>query len=306
MSILIDERTRVIVQGFTGEKATFHAREMIAYGTNVVGGVTPGKGGTRHLDRPVFNTVREAVREVGAEASIIFVPAAFCADSIMEAANAGIRLVCTITDGIPAQDMMMVKRYLFRFPRERRTTLIGPNCAGIISAGKAMLGIMPGHIYSRGKVGVVSRSGTLGYEAAAQMNALGIGQTTSVGIGGDPINGSSFVDMLKLFEQDPETEAVMMIGEIGGPQEAEAALFVKENMSKPVIGYVAGLTAPKGRRMGHAGAIISAFGDTAAEKAEIMRTAGLTVAPSPAELGSTVAAALSKRRPTSRKKVAAK
>ncbi len=304
MSILIDERTRVIVQGFTGEKATFHAREMIAYGTNVVGGVTPGKGGTRHLDRPVFNTVKEAVREVGAEASIIFVPAAFCADSIMESANAGIRLVCTITDGIPAQDMMMVKRYLFRFPKERRTTLIGPNCAGIISAGKAMLGIMPGHIYSRGSVGVVSRSGTLGYEAAAQMNALGIGQTTSVGIGGDPINGSSFVDMLKLFEEDPETQAVMMIGEIGGPQEAEAALFVKENMSKPVIGYVAGLTAPKGRRMGHAGAIISAFGDTAAEKAEIMRSAGLTVAPSPAELGSTIAAALSKK--PSRKKAVAK
>jgi malate-CoA ligase subunit alpha len=274
---------------------------MIAYGTNVVGGVTPGKGGTRHLDRPVFNTVKEAVREVGAEASIIFVPAAFCADSIMESANAGIRLVCTITDGIPAQDMMMVKRYLFRFPRERRTTLIGPNCAGIISAGKAMLGIMPGHIYSRGNVGVVSRSGTLGYEAAAQMNSLGIGQTTSVGIGGDPINGSSFVDMLKLFEEDPETEAVMMIGEIGGPQEADAALFVKEQMSKPVIGYVAGLTAPKGRRMGHAGAIISAFGDTAAEKAEIMRSAGLTVAPSPAELGSTVAAALAKK--PSRKRV---
>jgi malate-CoA ligase subunit alpha len=304
MSILIDGRTRVIVQGFTGEKATFHAREMIAYGTNVVGGVTPGKGGTRHLDRPVFNTVKEAVREVGAEASIIFVPAAFCADSIMESANAGIRLVCTITDGIPAQDMMMVKRYLFRFPRERRTTLIGPNCAGIISAGKAMLGIMPGHIYSRGSVGVVSRSGTLGYEAAAQMNSLGIGQTTSVGIGGDPINGSSFVDMLKLFEEDPETEAVMMIGEIGGPQEAEAALFVKESMTKPVIGYVAGLTAPKGRRMGHAGAIISAFGDTAAEKAEIMRSAGLTVAPSPAELGSTVAAALAKK--PSRKRVVVK
>jgi len=283
------------VQGFTGDKATFHAREMIAYGTKIVGGVTPGKGGSRHLDRPVFNTVREAVRATGATASIIFVPAAFCADSIMEAANAGIRLVCTITDGIPAQDMMMVKRYLFRFPKERRTTLIGPNCAGIISAGKAMLGIMPGHIYSRGNVGLVTRSGTLGYEAAAQMNALGIGQTTSVGIGGDPINGSSFVDMLKLFEEDPDTEAVMMIGEIGGPQEAEASLFVKETMSKPVIGYVAGLTAPKGRRMGHAGAIISAFGDTAAEKAEIMRTAGLTVAPSPAELGSTVAAALSRR-----------
>jgi malate-CoA ligase subunit alpha len=295
MSILIDEKTPVVVQGFTGDKATFHAREMIAYGTKVVGGVTPGKGGQRHLDRPVFNTVKEAVRETGAQASIIFVPAAFCADSIMEAANAGIRLVVTITDGIPAQDMMMVKRYLWRFPKERRTTLIGPNCAGVISAGKAMLGIMPGHIYSRGAVGLVTRSGTLGYEAASQMNALGIGQTTSVGIGGDPINGSSFVDMLKLFEEDPETDAVVMIGEIGGPQEAEAALFVKQNMSKPVIGYVAGLTAPKGRRMGHAGAIISAFGDTAAEKAEIMRSAGLTVAPSPAELGATVAQALAKR-----------
>jgi malate-CoA ligase subunit alpha len=304
MSILIDETTRVVVQGFTGDKATFHSKEMIAYGTNIVGGVTPGKGGSRHLDRPVFNTVKEAVRATGATASIIFVPAAFCADSIMEAANAGIRLICTITDGIPAQDMMMVKRYLYRFPKERRTTLIGPNCAGIISAGKAMLGIMPGHIYSRGKVGLVTRSGTLGYEAASQMNALGVGQTTSVGIGGDPINGSSFVDMLRLFEEDPETEAVMMIGEIGGPQEAEAALFVKENMSKPVIGYVAGLTAPKGRRMGHAGAIISAFGDTAAEKAEIMRSAGLTVAPSPAELGSTIAAALSKR--SSRKTVSVK
>jgi malate-CoA ligase subunit alpha len=304
MSILLDESTRVIVQGFTGDKASFHAKEMLAYGTNIVGGVTPGKGGTRHLDRPVFNTVREAVRATGATASIVFVPAAFCADSIMEAANAGIRLICTITDGIPAQDMMMVKRYLFRFPKERRSTLIGPNCAGIISAGKAMLGIMPGHIYSRGTVGLVTRSGTLGYEAAAQMNALGIGQTTSVGIGGDPINGSSFVDMLKLFEEDPETEAVMMIGEIGGPQEAEASLFVKGNMSKPVIGYVAGLTAPKGRRMGHAGAIISAFGDTAAEKAEIMLAAGLTVAPSPAELGSTIAAAITKR--PSRKKVGVK
>ncbi len=295
MSILIDETTPVIVQGFTGDKATFHAKEMIAYGTNVVGGVTPGKGGTRHLDRPVFNTAKEAVREVGATASIIFVPAPFCADAIMEAADAGIRLVCTITDGIPAQDMMMVKRYLRRYTREKRTMLVGPNCAGIISAGKAMLGIMPGHIYARGPVGVVTRSGTLGYEAASQMNALGIGQTTSVGIGGDPINGSSFLDILAFFEEDPETEAVMMIGEIGGPQEAEAALFVKESMSKPVIGYVAGLTAPKGRRMGHAGAIISAFGDSAAEKAEIMRMAGLHVAPSPAELGSAVAAALAKK-----------
>jgi malate-CoA ligase subunit alpha len=295
MSILIDETTKVLVQGFTGDKATFHAREMIAYGTNIVGGVTPGKGGGKHLDRPVFNTVKEAVRETGATASIIFVPAAFCADSIMEAANAGIRFIVTITDGIPAQDMMMVKRYLFRFPKERRSTQVGPNCAGVISPGKAMLGIMPGHIYMRGNVGLVTRSGTLGYEAAAQMKELGIGITTSAGIGGDPINGSSFLDHLKLFEQDPETDAVMIIGEIGGPQEAEAALFARENMAKPVIGYVAGLTAPKGRRMGHAGAIISAFGDTAAEKAEMMRSAGLTVAASAAELGSTVKAALAKR-----------
>jgi malate-CoA ligase subunit alpha len=299
MSILIDETTKVLVQGFTGDKATFHAKEMIAYGTQIVGGVTPGKGGGRHLDRPVFNTVKEAVRETGATASIIFVPAAFCADSIMEAADAGVRFVVTITDGIPAQDMMMVKRYLFRFPKERRTMLVGPNCAGVISPGRAMLGIMPGHIYMRGNVGLVTRSGTLGYEAASQMKAVGIGITTSVGIGGDPINGSSFLDHLKLFEQDPETEAVMIIGEIGGPQEAEAAQFAKENMSKPVIGYVAGLTAPKGRRMGHAGAIISAFGDTAAEKAEIMRSAGLTVVTSPSELGETVAEALKrgKKRP---------
>jgi malate-CoA ligase subunit alpha len=268
---------------------------MIAYGTNLVGGVTPGKGGQRHLDRPVFNTVKEAVRHAGAEASIIFVPAAFCADSIMEAADAGIRLICAITDGIPAQDMMMVKRYLRRYPKEKRSTVIGPNCAGIISPGKAMLGIMPGHIYKRGTVGLVTRSGTLGYEAASQMKAVGIGITTSVGIGGDPINGSSFVDVLRLFEDDPETEAVMMIGEIGGPQEAEAALFAKENMKKPVIGYVAGLTAPKGRRMGHAGAIIRAFGESAAEKVEIMKEAGLTVVPSPADLGSTAAKVLASR-----------
>jgi malate-CoA ligase subunit alpha len=295
MSILIDEKTPIILQGFTGDKATFHAREMIAYGTNVVGGVTPGKGGQKHLERPVFNTVKEAVRATGATTSLAFVPPAFAADSLMEAADAGLRLVCTITDGIPAQDMMRVKRYLMRYPRERRTMVVGPNCAGIISAGKAMLGIMPGHIYKRGNVGIVSRSGTLGYEAAAQMNALGIGQTTSVGIGGDPINGSSFLDHLMLFEQDPETEAVMMIGEIGGPQEAEASRWVKENMSKPVIGYVAGLTAPKGRRMGHAGAIISSAGDSAAEKTEIMKSYGLTVAPSASELGSTVGEVLRKR-----------
>jgi malate-CoA ligase subunit alpha len=292
MSILLDEKTRVIIQGFTGDKGTFHGREMLAYGTNLVGGVTPGKGGTRHLDRPVFNTVKEAVRSTGAEASLIFVPAAFCADSIMEAADAGIRLVVAITDGIPAQDMMMVKRYLFRYARDKKTMLVGPNCAGIISPGKAMLGIMPGHIYMKGKVGLVTRSGTLGYEAASQMKALGIGVSTSIGIGGDPINGSSFVDVLRLFADDPDTEAIMMIGEIGGPQEAEAARFFREHGRKPVIGYVAGLSAPKGRRMGHAGAIIRAFGESAAEKVEIMREAGITVAASPAELGSTVASAL--------------
>jgi malate-CoA ligase subunit alpha len=294
MSILIDATTPVIVQGFTGDKATFHAREMIAYGTNLVGGVTPGKGGQTHLERPVFNTVKDAVKATGAEASLAFVPPPYAADALMEAADAGLRLVCIITDGIPSQDMMRVKRYLRRYPKAERTTIVGPNCAGIISAGKAMLGIMPSNIYIPGNVGVVSRSGTLGYEAGAQMKALGIGITTSVGIGGDPINGSSFLDHLMLFEQDPDTKAVIMIGEIGGPQEAEAARWVKQNMSKPVVGYVAGLTAPKGRRMGHAGAIISAEGDTAAEKAEIMKSYGLYVAPSAAELGSTVAMALAK------------
>jgi malate-CoA ligase subunit alpha len=294
MSILIDEKTRVIVQGFTGDKATFHAKEMIFYGTHVVGGVTPGKGGMKHLERPVFNTVKQAVEATGAEASLLFVPPPFAADALMEAADAGLKLVCIITDGIPAQDMMRVKRYLRRYPKDERTTIVGPNCAGIISAGKAMLGIMPGNIYERGSVGIVSRSGTLGYEAAAQMKALGIGVTTSVGIGGDPINGSSFLDHLERFERDPETKAVIMIGEIGGPQEAEASAWVQAHMSKPVVGYVAGLTAPKGRRMGHAGAIISAAGDTAGEKAEIMRARGLLVAPSAAELGSTVAQALAR------------
>ncbi|MGP8166172.1 MAG: succinate--CoA ligase subunit alpha [Steroidobacteraceae bacterium] len=294
MSILIDASTRVIVQGVTGDKASFHAKEMIDYGTRVVGGVTPGKGGQSHLGRPVFNTVKDAVNATGAEASLAFVPPPYAADALMEAADAALRLVCIITDGIPAQDMMRVKRYLKRYPKERRTTLVGPNCAGIISAGKAMLGIMPSHIYIPGSVGIVSRSGTLGYEAGAQMKALGIGVTTSVGIGGDPINGSSFLDHLMLFEQDPETKAVIMIGEIGGPQEAEAARWVRENMTKPVVGYVAGLTAPKGRRMGHAGAIISAEGDTAGEKADIMKAYGLLVAQSPAELGSTVAQALAR------------
>jgi len=301
MAILINELTRVVVQGFTGDKATFHTQKMIEYGSKVVGGVTPGKGGQSHIGLPVFNTMKDAVDAVYPDASIIFVPAAFCADAIMEAADAGIKLVCCITDGIPAQDMMMVKRYLRRYPKDKRTTLVGPNCAGMISPGKCMLGIMPGHIYKEGRVGLVTRSGTLGYEAASQMKDLGIGVSSSIGIGGDPINGSSFLDILALFEQDPETEAVMMIGEIGGPQEAEAAQFVKEHMSKPVIGYVAGLTAPKGRRMGHAGAIISAFGDTAAEKAEIMRSLGLTVAKSPAHLGEAVAEALEKK--PKRKKV---
>ncbi len=296
MSILVDAATRVIFQGFTGDKASFHAREAIAYGTRLVGGVTPGKGGTTHLGLPVFDTVKAAVRATGATASGIFVPAPFCADAIMEAADAGIRLIVCITDGIPAQDMIRVKRYMRRYSRERKPVLIGPNCAGIISAGKAMVGIMPGHIYARGRIGVVSRSGTLGYEAASQMQAVGLGISTSVGIGGDPINGSSFVDMLVLFETDPETDAVMMIGEIGGPQEAEAALYVRDHKTKPVVGYVAGLTAPAGRRMGHAGAIISAFGDSAAEKAEIMRSSGLTVAPSPSELGTAMAEALGHRR----------
>jgi malate-CoA ligase subunit alpha len=294
MSILIDETTPVLVQGITGDKGTFHTREMIAYGTKVVAGVTPGKGGSTHLGVPVFDTVKEAVSAAtGATTSITFVAPAFCADAVMEAADAGIRLICSITDGIPAQDMMRVKRYLMRYPKDRRSMMVGPNCAGIISPGKAMLGIMPGHIYLQGSIGIVSRSGTLGYEAASQLKSLGLGVSTSVGIGGDPINGSSFLDHLQLFEEDPETEAVLMIGEIGGPQEAEAAAWIKENMSKPVVGFVAGLTAPKGRRMGHAGAIISAAGDSATEKAEIMRACGLTVAPNPSEFGTTMARVLS-------------
>ncbi len=292
MSILIDEKTPILVQGVTGDKGSFHTKEMIDYGSNVVAGVTPGKGGKTHHGVPVFNTVKEAVRETGAQASITFVAPAFCADAIMEAADAGVRLICSITDGIPAQDMMRVKRYFLRFPKDRRPMLVGPNCAGIISPGKSMLGIMPGHIYNRGPVGLISRSGTLGYEAASQLKELGLGVSTSVGIGGDPINGSSFLDHLVLFDKDPETEAVLLIGEIGGPQEAEASAWIKENFSKPVIGFVAGLTAPKGRRMGHAGAIISATGDSAAEKTEIMKSFGLTVAPNPAEFGSTVARVL--------------
>lgn len=292
MAIAINQESRVLVQGFTGKIGTFHAQDMINYGTNIVGGVTPGKGGQTHLQKPVFNTVREAVAATGADTSIIFVPPPFAADSIMEAADAGIKYCVAITDGIPTQDMMRVKRFLLRYSKSERMILTGPNCAGTISPGKCMLGIMPGHIYMPGNVGVVARSGTLGYEAADQMRELGIGISTAVGIGGDPINGASHRDMLELFEQDPETEAVMMIGEIGGPQEAEAAAFFKEYMSKPLVGYIAGLTAPKGRRMGHAGAIVSSAGETAAEKVEILKSAGVLVAPSPSDLGTTMAQAL--------------
>jgi malate-CoA ligase subunit alpha len=294
MSILIDEKTPIIVQGFTGDKASFHADEMIKYGSNVVGGVTPGKGGMTHLGRPVFNTVKDAVRETNATASLAFVPPTYAADALMEAADAGLSLVCIITDGIPSQDMMRVKRFLMRYPKNKRTTVVGPNCAGIISPGKAMLGIMPGHIYNKGKIGIVSRSGTLGYEAAEQLTKIGLGVSTSVGIGGDPINGSSFLDHIEKFNEDPDTEAVIMIGEIGGPQESEAAQWINKNMKKPVVGYVAGLTAPKGRRMGHAGAIISKAGDSAAEKSEIMKSFGLIVAPSANDLGKAVTEALEK------------
>ncbi|MDD5460188.1 MAG: succinate--CoA ligase subunit alpha [Methylococcales bacterium] len=294
MAIFIDETTRIIVQGFTGKIGTFHAQDMINYGSQVVGGITPGKGGQTHLGLPVFNTVKEAVQQAGAEAGIIFVPPAFAADSIMEAADAGIKYCVAITDGIPTQDMMKVKNFLRRFPADKRMILTGPNCAGTISPGRAMLGIMPGHIYMRGNVGIVGRSGTLGYEAADQMKRLGIGISTSVGIGGDPINGSSHRDILEKFEQDPETKVVVMIGEIGGPQEVEAGIFAKEHMTKPLVAYIAGLTAPEGRRMGHAGAIISSAGESAAEKVAILKELGVTICPTPAAMGDTVAQVLAK------------
>ena len=294
MAILLDETTKVIVQGITGRIGSFHAQEMVSYGTNVVGGVTPGKGGTKHLDLPVFDTVKQAVEQTGAEASVLFVPAAAAADSLMEATDGGIKYAVAITDGIPALDMMRVKRFMRRYKETKKMILTGPNCAGTISPGKAMMGIMPGHIYTPGDVGVVARSGTLGYEAASQMKESGIGITTSVGIGGDPINGSSHRDILEMFEADPETKAVMMIGEIGGPQEAEAAEFIRSEMSKPVVAYVAGMTAPKGRRMGHAGAIVSGKGESAAEKVEILQEAGVAIAPNPSELGSTMAEVMKK------------
>ena len=288
MAILINENTRVIVQGFTGQTGMFHSMEMIEYGTRIVGGVTPGKGGSRCLNRPVFDTVNEAVEATGAEASISFIPPPFAADGIMEAAEAGIKYNVCIADGIPAHDMIRVKRYMRRYRAKDKLVLTGPNCAGTISPGKSMMGIMPPHIFASGSVGIIGRSGTLGYEAASQLMSVGIGVSTSVGIGGDPINGSSFRDHLERFEEDPETIAVVLIGEIGGPQESDAALFFKENMKTPVVGYIAGLTAPKGRRMGHAGAIISAFGESAAEKVEILQECGVKVVPSPAEFGPTV------------------
>ncbi len=295
MSILLTRESRVIVQGITGRMAQFHTKEMIDYGTNVVGGVVPGKGGETVHGVPVFDTVKEAVAATQAEASLVFVPPPFAADSIMEAADGGIRYCVCITDGIPAQDMIQVKRYMMRYPRERRMVLTGPNCAGTITPGQALLGIMPGHIYLAGPVGIVGRSGTLGYEAAQQLKDRGIGVSTSVGIGGDPINGSSFRDILERFEADPETQVVCMIGEMGGPQEAEAAEYIRDHMTKPVIAYIAGLTAPKGRTMGHAGAIISAFGESASEKVEMLSAVGVTVAENPSVIGETIARVLQRK-----------
>ena len=292
MSVLIDKKTKILVQGFTGKFGSFHSEEMIKYGASVVGGVTPGKGGQTHLNLPVFNTVKEAVKNTGATASILFVPPAFAADSAMEAADAGIKTCVAITDGIPSHDMIKIKRYMRRYSKTEKMTLIGPNCAGVISPGKTMLGIMPGHIYKEGRVGIIGRSGTLGYEAAQQLKNLNIGISTSVGIGGDPINGSSFKDILEKFEQDNETDAVLMIGEIGGPQEVAAGKFAKENMKKPVIAYIAGLTAPKGRVMGHAGAIVSAYGESAVEKVELLKECGVTISNNPSVMGETVKSAL--------------
>jgi len=294
MSIFVNKRSKVIFQGFTGQHATFHAEEAIRTGTQVVGGVTPGKGGTTHLGLPVFDTVAEAVRETGADVSAIFVPPAFAADAIMEAIDAGIRVAVSIADGIPVQDMIRVQRYRqIRWETQGDACLvIGPNTPGIITPRECKVGIMPAHIYRPGRIGVVSRSGTLNYEAVEQMTALGLGQSTSVGIGGDPVNGTDFVTVLMAFEKDPETDAVVLIGEIGGPQEVAAARWARENMQKPVIGFVAGLSAPPGRRMGHAGAIIAGEDDTAKAKMDVMEELGLYVARNPAQIGETVMRAL--------------
>jgi succinyl-CoA synthetase alpha subunit len=288
MSVLLNKNSKVIVQGFTGSEGTFHAKQMIEYGTKVVGGVTPGKGGQMHLNLPVFNTVREAVAETSADVSVIFVPPGVGADAIMEAANAGIKLIVAITEGIPVSDMVIVKNYLKSFT----CRLIGPNCPGIITPGESKVGIMPGFIHKKGSIGIISRSGTLAYEAVDQVTKQGFGQSTGIGIGGDPVIGTTTLDAVKLMMDDPQTEAIVIIGEIGGNMENEAAEWIKDNGTKPVIGFIAGQTAPKGRRMGHAGAIIGGKNDTAAAKMEIMKRCGIHVVQSPADIGITVAKAL--------------
>lgn len=285
MGVLVGKHSKVIVQGFTGSEGTFHAQQMIEYGTQVVGGVTPGKGGTTHLERPVFNTVSEAVQQAGADVSIIFVPPAFAADAIMEAADAGIKVIVTITEGIPVSDMVKAKEYA----TDRGATLIGPNCPGVITAGEAKVGIMPGFVFKPGSVGIVSKSGTLTYEAADQVAKAGLGVTTAIGIGGDPIIGTTTLEAVKLLMADPSTKGIIMIGEIGGELEPKAALWIKDNGTKPVVGFIAGETAPKGRTMGHAGAIVSGEHESASAKKKIMRECGITVVDSPAEIGATMA-----------------
>ena len=290
MSVLVNKHSKIIVQGFTGKEGTFHASQMIEYGTNVVGGVTPGKGGETHLDRPIFNTVADAVAQAGADVSIIFVPPPFAADAIMEAADAGIGVIICITEGIPVQDMVKARNYL----NGRNSRLIGPNCPGVITAGEAKVGIMPGFVFKPGKIGIVSKSGTLTYEAADQVVKAGLGISTAIGIGGDPIIGTTTKEAVELLMNDPDTEGIIMIGEIGGTLEAEAARWVKDHMTKPVVGFIAGQTAPAGRTMGHAGAIVGGKDDTAAAKMEIMRECGITVVDSPAEIGETMARILAK------------